>query len=85
MLDIKNVSVSFGSSEILKKVSLSVSPGEIVGIIGPNGCGKTTLLNAVSGFVRPVSGSIRLNGQDVTESSAYARSRAGIGRSFQSA
>jgi ABC-type branched-subunit amino acid transport system ATPase component len=85
MLDLANVSVSFGESEVLKKISLSVSPGEIVGIIGPNGCGKTTLLNAVSGFAGLSGGSIGLNGRDITGFSPYLRARAGMGRSFQSA
>lgn len=85
MLNLQNISVSFGQSEILKKISLSVSPGEIVGIIGPNGCGKTTLLNAISGFVTPTQGTIHFHNKNITHLPTYLRAKLGIGRSFQSA
>jgi ABC-type branched-subunit amino acid transport system ATPase component len=64
-------------------VDLRADPGEIVGIIGPNGAGKTTLFDVISGFLRPDGGHVELDGADVTERSAAARARLGLGRSFQ--
>lgn len=85
MFSVRDLSVSFGDSQILKSVSLGVQPGEIVGIIGPNGCGKTTLLNAISGFTPVAAGSLHFAARDVTRLPAYRRARLGLGRSFQSA
>ncbi|MER2266139.1 ABC transporter ATP-binding protein [Methylobacterium oxalidis] len=64
-------------------VSLSVAPGEVVGIIGANGAGKSSLFNLISGALKPDSGSIFFGGVDVTAASPRARCIAGIGRSFQ--
>jgi sulfate-transporting ATPase len=61
-----------------------VNPGEIVGLIGPNGSGKTSLLDAISGFVKPASGAIYLGGTAIDGWPAYRRARAGIARTFQS-
>ncbi|HVT42584.1 MAG TPA: MFS transporter [Acidimicrobiales bacterium] len=82
-LEVGGVSVTFGGIAALDDVSLHADRGEIVGIIGPNGAGKTTLFDVVSGFLRPDTGWVRLGGLDVTEDSAAARARAGLGRSFQ--
>ena len=76
--------VNLGGRTIVDGVSLTVGPGEIVGLIGTNGAGKTTIVNAVSGFV-PSSGRIELFGQDVTDIAAYRRARLGQGRAFQNA
>jgi ABC-type branched-subunit amino acid transport system ATPase component len=82
-LDVRGLSLSFGGNAALSDVSLHARRGEIVGIIGPNGAGKTTLFDVVSGFLRPDSGRVELGGVDVTERSAAARARLGLGRSFQ--
>jgi zinc transport system ATP-binding protein len=58
LLDVENLSVSYGATEVLRDVSLSIAPHEIVTIVGPNGSGKTTLLRAIVGAVRPASGRI---------------------------
>ena len=63
MLDIKNLTVSYGAIEALKDVSLSVEEGSIVAILGANGAGKSTLLKTISGLVKPRAGSIVLAGQ----------------------
>ncbi|MGA0879207.1 MAG: ABC transporter permease subunit [Ilumatobacteraceae bacterium] len=76
--------VNLGGRTIVDGVSLTVQPGEIVGLIGTNGAGKTTIVNAVSGFV-PATGRIELFGQDVTDMAAYRRARLGQGRAFQNA
>ena len=70
---------------ILRDVSLNVKEGEIIGLIGPNGCGKTTLLNAISGFVPLESGTISFAGRDIMNLPPYQRAILGIGRSFQHA
>ncbi len=82
-LEVRGVSLSFGGNAALNEVSLHAEHGEIVGIIGPNGAGKTTLFDVVSGFLRPDSGRVALGGVDITDRSAPARARLGLGRSFQ--
>ena len=64
-------------------MTLDVARGEVVGLIGPNGAGKSTLVNLLSGFDRPTSGTIELEGQDVTRWSPGRRGRNGLSRTFQ--
>ncbi|MGW6459041.1 ABC transporter ATP-binding protein [Streptomyces sp. NPDC055078] len=82
-LEIEGLSLSFGSAEILKDVSLTVPQGTFLGIIGPNGAGKTSLLNAIGGSVRATSGSLRILGQDMTTATVPQRAALGLGRTFQ--
>ena len=65
-LRVDDVVVGYGSSDILKGLSLSIRKGEFVALLGSSGCGKTTLLRAIAGFARPKSGAIHVNGKDVT-------------------
>ena len=67
----------------LREVNLELRRAEIVGLIGPNGAGKTTLVNLLTGFDRPTSGSIELEGKDVTRWKPNRRGRAGLARTFQ--
>jgi ABC-type branched-subunit amino acid transport system ATPase component len=85
LLQVENLNVFYNKRQILKNVSLNLGKGEIVGIIGPNGCGKTTLLNALSGFAKTNPGSILLEEKDISVLAPYERARIGIGRSFQNA
>ena len=82
-LEVENLTVSFGGVVAVDAVSLSAPGGRITGLIGPNGAGKTTTFNACSGIIRPDRGRIRLDGRDVTGVSVPARSRLGLGRTFQ--
>ena len=82
-LMVRGVSLAFGGNAALDDVSLGAAHGEIVGIIGPNGAGKTTLFDVISGFLRPDTGRVELGGDDVTDRTASARARLGLGRSFQ--
>jgi len=83
-LDVRGISVRFGGVIAVDDVSFQVTPGEVVGLIGPNGAGKTTLLDVITGFTRQQSGSIGLDGIDVSRWSPERRARAGISRSWQS-
>jgi ABC-type branched-subunit amino acid transport system ATPase component len=83
MLTVSDINVSFQKTKVLSGVSLSVSAGETVGIIGPNGSGKTTFFNTLSGFVHPSSGSLTLNSEDITGTSPDYRAKRGMGRVFQ--
>jgi branched-chain amino acid transport system ATP-binding protein len=78
-----SVSRSFEGIEALRSVTLELQPGEVVGLIGPNGAGKSTLVNVLSGFDRPTSGSVELEGRDVTRWPAHRRGRHGLARTFQ--
>ena len=82
ILEIKNLVVSYGGIEAVKGIDLKVEEGKIVTLIGSNGAGKSTTLKAVAGLVRPKSGEILLDGQDVTLLPEYRRSKI-IGRLFQ--
>jgi len=79
----ENLFLRFGGLVATNNVSLDVRAGELHAIIGPNGAGKTTLISQLAGNLRPTSGVIRLNGEDVTTVPAYERARLGFGRSFQ--
>ena len=79
MLAIEDLSVSYGKTPILRNVDVTVDEGEVVGIMGKNGVGKTTLVKAVIGLLEADSGTITLDGEDVTDDSADVRARQGIG------
>ena len=79
MLRVENVSVSIGSSEILRHVNLAVRPGEVACLVGRNGAGKTTLLRTVMGFLQPSAGRVLLAGRDVTGWAPHRLARAGVG------
>jgi branched-chain amino acid transport system ATP-binding protein len=83
ILATRNLGLDIGGATIVADVSLEVSEGELLGIIGPNGAGKTSLFNLFSGLYRPTSGSIHLNGVDITHQPTFLRTREGIGRTFQ--
>ena len=65
-LSIEDVSVSYGGTRVLERVSIGVERGEMVALLGSSGCGKTTLLRSIAGFVIPQEGSIRVDGRDIT-------------------
>lgn len=74
---------SFGKTEIIRGVDLTVEPGERHAIIGPNGAGKSTLFNLITGRAPPTSGRVHLNGHDITRLATHRISRLGLSRSFQ--
>jgi ABC-type branched-subunit amino acid transport system ATPase component len=82
-LAVEDVSVRFGGLQALDGVSLDVWAGEVHGLIGPNGAGKTTLFNVITGLQRPTGGRVILGAHDVTRYRPSARSRLGLGRTFQ--
>ncbi|MCW2621977.1 MAG: transporter, partial [Frankiales bacterium] len=85
ILDVADIAVEFTGRRVLDGASLQVAQGEIVGLIGSNGAGKSTLMNVISGFTRPVAGSVRFEGDDLLGLSPHQRARLGIGRVFQDA
>ena len=82
-LDVDSVSVKFGGNLALDSVTLSARDNHITGLIGPNGAGKTTLFNAITGMVKPTSGSVSLEGKDISSLRTHKRARLGIARTFQ--
>ena len=83
VLDVIDVSVSFGAVKALDQVTLTVRDGAFVGLIGPNGAGKTTFFNVISGFAATHSGRVRLAGRRIDRWSPAQRARAGLARTFQ--
>ena len=83
MLEVRNVTKTFGSLVAVQNVSLSVQRGELRAIIGPNGAGKTTFFNMISGYFPPTTGAIFFEGRDVTRVPAHARVGLGMARTFQ--
>ena len=78
VLEVRNLAVSYGPIEALKGVSLTVAEGETVALLGANGAGKTTLLRAISGLIKPVSGTITMAGRDLAPVPVEKRVRAGL-------
>lgn len=83
LLELDDVSKSFGALKVTDAVSFSVPRGQALGIIGPNGAGKSTLFNLITGNIATDTGRIMLLGQDVTHYPAMQRVHMGVGRSFQ--
>jgi branched-chain amino acid transport system ATP-binding protein len=79
----RDLGLVIGGATIVTDVGLEVREGELLAVIGPNGAGKTTLFNLISGLLRPTSGSVELDGADITGQPPFRRTRAGIGRTFQ--
>jgi branched-chain amino acid transport system ATP-binding protein len=83
LLQLSEVSKSYGALKAVDTVSLAVEDGEALAVIGPNGAGKTTLFNLITGDVAPSGGRVVFGGSDMTTMPPHARSRLGIGRSYQ--
>jgi branched-chain amino acid transport system ATP-binding protein len=83
LLEVSDVTVRFGGITALDRVSFSIQPGHITGLIGPNGAGKTTLFNCLSRLYSFSEGSIRFEGQPLTDFAAHKIAALGIGRTFQ--
>ncbi len=83
LLQIRRVTCQFGGLTAVSDFSLEMQPGETAGIIGPNGAGKTTVFNLITGIYRPVRGSIRFAGTEITGRSPASIARLGIARTFQ--
>jgi branched-chain amino acid transport system ATP-binding protein len=83
ILKTEGLTRAFGGLVAVNTLDLTIHPGEIVGLLGPNGSGKTTALNLISGVLRPDSGAIRFAGHDIARAAAYRIARLGIARTFQ--
>jgi branched-chain amino acid transport system ATP-binding protein len=83
LLELAGVSKSYGALKATDNLSLTVTEGEALGVIGPNGAGKSTMFNLITGDVAPDAGRVLFAGTDITALPAHARSRLGIGRSYQ--
>ena len=79
MLELDGIRAGYGSTPILRDVDLTVDEGEIVGVMGKNGVGKTTLIKTVMGQLEPTEGRVVFDGEDVTERPAHERARMGMG------
>lgn len=73
MIQVQNISKTFGKLTVLNKVSLSLKNGECIALIGPNGCGKTTLIKSILGMVLPNSGEILFNGESILKTISYRK------------
>lgn len=78
MILLEQVSKAYGPHEILRDISFEVNPGEIVGLVGPNGTGKTTTIRLINGVIHPQSGRIVVDGRDPVKDGEAVRSLSGI-------
>jgi len=83
LLECEGLTRLFGGLRAVGSLSFEVGAGEIVGLIGPNGAGKTTVFNLITGFLRPSSGSIRLDGREIAGLKPHEVTRRGVARTFQ--
>ena len=83
VLELRNVSMSFGGLIVVDELELDVAEGEIVSVIGPNGAGKTTLFNLITGVYRPTGGDIRFAGESIVGLEPHEITHRGIARTFQ--
>lgn len=83
LLEVNNLSISFGGLRAVDDFNIIIEKGELYGLIGPNGAGKTTVFNLLTGVYKPNEGIIRLDGEDITRKSTIEINHAGIARTFQ--
>lgn len=83
LLDVKNLSISFGGLRAVDGFEMQIEKGELYGLIGPNGAGKTTVFNLLTGVYKPNEGIIKLDGEDITGKKTIEINKAGIARTFQ--
>jgi branched-chain amino acid transport system ATP-binding protein len=83
ILQARDLHVAFGGLKAADGVNLDIHEGELLAVIGPNGSGKTTLLNLCTGYVKPTTGSVHLDGCDITNLAPRAIARMGVARAFQ--
>lgn len=83
LLELREINVTFGGVRAVQDFSLEVGRGERVALIGPNGAGKSTVVKCIAGELQPQSGDVRFEGRSIIGLAATARSRRGIGRTFQ--
>jgi branched-chain amino acid transport system ATP-binding protein len=83
LLKVTGLKKAYGAIKAVDGVSFEVMPGEIFGVIGPNGSGKTTMFNSVLGQIEPDAGAIELKGKDITQLSPQQLNQQGVGRTFQ--
>ncbi len=83
MLDVKNLSISFGGLKAVDDFSVEIKKGSLYGLIGPNGAGKTTVFNLLTGVYTPDTGKILLDGKDITGKKTMEVNKSGIARTFQ--
>jgi branched-chain amino acid transport system ATP-binding protein len=83
VLECRSVERRFGGIVALNGIDMRIERGEIFGLVGPNGCGKTTLTNAITGFYPPQRGTIALNGRDITGMAPHKVATLGVARTFQ--
>ena len=75
LLELKNISMTFGQRKILDNISFKINPGEILGLLGPNGAGKSTIFNLITGVLKPNFGTINFGTKDATKYPIYLRTR----------
>ena len=83
MLDVTNLGISFGGLRAVDNFNIQIEDGELYGLIGPNGAGKTTVFNLLTGVYKPETGSVRLDGKDITGKRVVQINKDGIARTFQ--
>ena len=83
MLEVRNLSIQFGGLRAVDGLNLKIEKGSLYGLIGPNGAGKTTVFNMLTGVYKPTTGSVLLDGQNITGKSPVEINRCGIARTFQ--
>lgn len=83
LLDVKNLSISFGGLRAVDDFNIQIEQGQLYGLIGPNGAGKTTVFNLLTGVYKPTEGIITLDGENITGRKTIEINKAGIARTFQ--
>ena len=83
LLEVKNLSISFGGLKAVDDFSVTIEKGQLYGLIGPNGAGKTTIFNLLTGVYRPDTGTILLDGRNITGKKTIEINQEGIARTFQ--
>jgi len=75
IIEFENVTLSYGNRIVLDNINFKINSGQIFGMLGPNGVGKSTIFNLITGLIKPKSGKIKINGEDATEYPVYLRTK----------